>query len=85
MQDKKIATEIDNNNIIRSYTVRHTKNNTLHEGTNRNYVKLLDKCSLYPGSPHSSYSWTVSGREGSNMDVKISKNGTYYNDKHMPN
>ena len=47
--------------------------------------KTLEKYSLYPGSPHSSYSWTVSGREGSNMDVKISKNGTYNNDTNMPN
>ena len=61
------------------------KNSTLHVGTNRNCAKTLDKCSLYPGSPHSSYSWIVSGREGSNMDVKISKNGTYNDDTNMPN
>jgi len=54
-------------------------------GTNNSYVKTLGKCSLYPGSPHSSYSWIVSGRDGSNMDLKISKNGTFNKDKNMPN
>ena len=54
-------------------------------GTKSSYVKAFGECRLYPGSPHSSYSWIVSGRDGSNMDVKISKNGTFNEDKNMPN